>query len=358
MEQFLQYTFWGNTIYSWLFALGIVIVSVIGIKLFRYVVLKRLKTWSSSTSATWDDLLVIGIERLVVPILYVGFLYLAIDTLHLSPKADKVVHIIYMVVLTFCVLRLISAVFRRLLMRVTRRKTADGSAEQSVSGLMIVLNVVIWILGIIFLIDNLGYSVTTLITGLGIGGIAVALAAQTILGDLFSYFSIFFDKPFEIGDSITIGDQSGTVEKIGIKTTRIRTLGGDQLVCSNSDLTNSRVHNFKRLETRRIVFIIKVVYNTSPEVLEEIPGLVKKIIDQQPKVEYSRGHLAKLDDWSVNFEFVYNVLSPDYGVYMDVHHDINMGIIKMFKERSIRFAFPTQPFITGDAEGEIDGEVN
>lgn len=354
MEQFLQYTFWGNTIYSWLFALGIVIVSVIGIKLFRYVVLKRLKTWSASTSATWDDLLVIGIERLVVPILYVGFLYLAISTLHLSPKADKVVHIIYMVVLTFCVLRLISAVFRRLLMRVTRRRTDDGSAEQSVSGLMIVLNVVIWILGIIFLIDNLGYSVTTLITGLGIGGIAVALAAQTILGDLFSYFSIFFDKPFEIGDSITIGDQSGTVEKIGIKTTRIRTLSGDQLVCSNSDLTNSRVNNFKRLETRRIVFILRVVYNTPPEVLEEIPGIVKKIIDKQPKVEYSRGHLAALDHWSINFEFVYIVLSPDYGVYMDVQHAIYMEVIRIFKERSICFAFPTQPFLTGDGDSAED----
>ena len=353
MEKFLQHTFWGNTVYSWLFALGIVIVSVIGIKLFRYVVLKHLKTWSASTSATWDDLLVIGIERLVVPILYVGFLYLAINTLHLSPKAHKVVHVIYMAVLTFCVLRLISAVFRRLLMRVTRRRKTDaGSAEQSVSGLMIVLNVVIWILGIIFLIDNLGYSVTTLITGLGIGGIAVALAAQTILGDLFSYFSIFFDKPFEIGDSITIGDQTGTVEKIGIKTTRIRTLSGDQLVCSNSDLTNSRVNNFKRLETRRIVFTLRVIYNTSPETLEEIPELVKTIIDKQPHVEYSRGHLAGLGDWSINFEFVYSVLSPDYGVYMDVQHAIYLGIIRIFKEREICFAFPTQPFITGDADAE------
>ncbi|WP_343631731.1 mechanosensitive ion channel family protein [Fluviicola sp.] len=358
MEKFLQHTFWGNTVYSWLFALGIVIVSVLGIRLFRYVVLKRLKTWSASTSATWDDLLVIGIERLIVPILYVGFLYFAISTLQLSPKADKVIHIIYMAALTFCVLRLISAVFRRLLMTVTRRRSGEESGEQSVSGLMIVLNVVIWILGIIFLIDNLGYSVTTLITGLGIGGIAVALAAQTILGDLFSYFSIFFDKPFEIGDSITIGDQSGTVEKIGIKTTRIRTLSGDQLVCSNSDLTNSRVNNFKRLETRRIVFTLRVVYNTPSEVLEEIPGLVKNIIDKQPQVEYGRGHLAALGDWSINFEFVYNVLSPDYGVYMDVQHAIYMEIIKVFKERSISFAFPTQPFLTGDAEAEGETETD
>lgn len=354
MEKFWQYTFWGNTIYSWLFALGIVVVSILGIRLFRYIVLKRLKTWSASTSATWDDLLVIGIERLVVPILYVGFFYFAISTLRLSPKVDKVVHILYMAALTYCVLRLISAVFRRLLIRVTRHRVKEGSGEQSVSGLMIVLNVVIWIVGIIFLIDNLGYSVTTLIAGLGIGGIAVALAAQTILGDLFSYFSIFFDKPFEIGDSITIGEQSGTVEKIGIKTTRIRTLSGDQLVCSNSDLTNSRVNNFKRLETRRIVFTLRVVYNTPTEVLEEIPGLVKTIIDKQAKVEYGRGHLAGLGDWSLNFEFVYNVLSPDYGVYMDVQHAIYLEIVRIFKERSICFAFPTQPFITDAGTNDLD----
>lgn len=348
MEEFLRYTFWGNTVYSWLFALGIAVVSLLGIRLFRYFVLRRLKTWSASTSATWDDLLILGIERLVVPILYVSFLYFAVNTLRLSPKTDKILHILYLVAFTYCILRLISAVFRRLLMRFVARRTNQESGEQSVAGLMIILNIVIWIVGIIFLIDNLGYNVTTLITGLGIGGIAVALAAQTILGDLFSYFAIFFDKPFEIGDSITIGDQSGTVEKIGIKTTRIRTLSGDQLICSNADLTSSRVNNFKRLENRRIVFTLRVIYNTPYEVLEEIPGIVKAIIDKQPHVEYSRGHLAAFGDWSLNFEFVYNVLSPDYGIYMDIQHAIYMEIVKVFKERSICFAFPTQPFITDE----------
>lgn len=356
MERVLNYTFWGNTVYTWLVALAILAVSLIVIRFIRYFVLKHLKKWSASTSATWDDLLVIGIERLVVPVLYVGSLYFAISTLDLSPKADKVIHIIYLAALTFFILRLVSAVFRRLLTKFAYREN-QASGEQSVSGLMIILNIVIWIIGIIFLIDNLGYNVTTLITGLGIGGIAVALAAQTILGDLFSYFAIFFDKPFEIGDSITIGDQSGTVEKIGIKTTRIRTLSGDQLICSNSDLTNSRVNNFKRLENRRIVFTLRVVYNTPSEVLEEIPGIVKAIIDKQPQVEYGRGHLAALGDWSLNFDFVYNVLSPDYGLYMDVQHAIYMEIVKVFKEKSICFAFPTQPFISNDDNSSAE-DVN
>jgi small-conductance mechanosensitive channel len=351
MKGFLQQVFWGNTVYSWLFSLGVIVVSVIGIRIFRRVVLKRLKTWSASTSATWDDVLIIGIERLVVPILYVTFFYFALRTLQLTPKAKQVIHLAYMIALTFFVLRLISAVARRLLMAFASHRSTNKqvSGEQSVSGLMIILNIIIWIIGIIFLIDNLGYNVTTLITGLGIGGIAVALAAQTILGDLFSYFSIFFDKPFEVGDSITIGEQSGTVERIGIKTTRIRTYSGDQLICSNSDLTNSRINNFKRLENRSINFKIHVVYNTPVEVLQKIPDLVKAIIDKQDKVEFSRGHLAAFGDWSLDFEFVYNVLSPDYKVYMDVQHSIYLEIIRTFNEQSIQFAFINRAIYT---EGE------
>lgn len=356
MEQFLHQVFWGNTVYSWLIALGIITGALIGIRLFRFIVLKRLKSWSASTSVTWDDLLILGIERFVVPILYVSFLYFAVTTLKLSPKAEKIAHIVYLVAFTFCVLRLISAVFRRLLVvfAVRRGDAVGEGSEQQAGGLMIILNIIIWIVGIIFLIDNLGYKVTTLVAGLGIGGIAVALAAQTILGDLFSYFVIFFDRPFEIGDSITIGDQSGTVERIGIKTTRIRTLSGDQLVCSNTDLTNSRVNNFKRLENRRVVFILRVVYDTPPEVLKEIPELVKAIIDKQEHVEFGRGHLAALGTSSLDFEFVYNVMDPDYGIYMDVQHAIYVEIVSTFREKGICFAFPAQKLFIEETEEKKD----
>lgn len=339
MKDFLDYTFWGNTVYSWLISLGIVAVSVILIRLFRNIILKRLKAWTASTSATWDDLLIMGIDRLIVPILYLSTAFFAIKTLQLSPITTKIVHILYMAALTFCMLRLVSAVIRRLLTTFAIHREGQEGAAQSVSGLMIVLNIIIWVIGIIFLIDNLGYNVTTLITGLGIGGIAVALAAQTILGDLFSYFAIFFEKPFEIGDSITIGEQSGKVEKIGIKTTRIRTVSGDQLICSNSDLTNSRINNFKRLENRSIIFTLHIQYNTPPEVLESVPGIVKEIIDKQPHVNFGRGHLAGLGDSYVNFEFEYNVLSPLYSVYMDVQHSIYMEIMKAFNDKSLPIYF-------------------
>ena len=166
-------------------------------------------------------------------------------------------------------------------------------------------------LGIVFLLDNLGYNVTTIIAGLGIGGIAIALAAQAILGDLFSYFVILFDRPFEIGGFIIVDDKMGVVEYIGIKTTRLRTLGREQLVCSNKDLTDSRVHNYKCMEKRRVVFSVGITYKATAETLETIPQLVKDIITRYDDVVFDHGHLSGFGNFSLNFEFVYYILSSD-----------------------------------------------
>ena len=177
---------------------------------------------------------------------------------------------------------------------------------------------------------------------LGIGGIAIALAAQTILGDLFSYFVIFFDRPFEIGDFIVIDDKSGVVEHIGIKTTRIRTLGGEQLICSNTDLTNSGLHNYKRLQKRRILFNLGVTYQTSHQQISEIPGILKGIVESKPYVTFDRAHFSGYGDFSLNFEIVYYILDSDYTFYMDKQQAIYLDILKAFEERGIEFAYPTQ----------------
>ncbi|MCZ7615125.1 MAG: mechanosensitive ion channel family protein [Ignavibacteriaceae bacterium] len=172
--------------------------------------------------------------------------------------------------------------------------------------------------------DNLGFDISAVIAGLGIGGIAIALAAQTILGDLFSYFVIFFDRPFEVGDFITVQDKSGTVEYTGIKTTRLRSLSGEQLVFSNHDLTNSRIHNYKKMERRRVVFTLRVIYQTTAEQIESIPKLVREIIESQQDVAFDRGHFASYGDFSLNFEFVYFVLEADYNKYMNIQQAINI----------------------------------
>jgi small-conductance mechanosensitive channel len=180
------------------------------------------------------------------------------------------------------------------------------------------------------------------VAGLGIGGIAVALAAQAVLGDLFSYFSILMDRPFELGDFIIIDDYMGTIEHIGIKTTRIRSLGGEQLVFSNTDLTGSRIRNYKRMEQRRIVFRIGVVYQTPVEKLKEIPGIIKGIMDAIPEARTDRAHFASYGDSSLDFEIVYYVLTGDYNKYMDIQQEINLSLAEEFERRGIEFAYPTR----------------
>ncbi|GAG20556.1 unnamed protein product [marine sediment metagenome] len=192
-------------------------------------------------------------------------------------------------------------------------------------------------------------DVTALIAGLGIGGIAIALAIQNILSDLFASVSIIVDKPFVIGDFIIVGELMGTVEKIGLKTTHVRSLTGEQIIFSNSDLLSSRVRNYKRMYERRIAFSVGVTYQTPIESVAEIPGLLEEIVSSQANARFDRSHFKTLGDFALHFETVYYVLVPDYAVYMDVQQAINLSIMQAFAERNIEFAYPTQTlFVQSD----------
>lgn len=342
MKKLLDYHFLGNSLYSWIIALGIALGTMIAIKLFSLLVIRKIKAHSMKTVNTWDDHLIEGIERFVIPVLYISTIYFSIYYLQFTLKIRSVLHAAYLVIFTYFSLRLISGIFKKIVSSFVRKNTGGIGKMEQANGLIIVVNILIWFIGILFLFDNLGYDITTLLAGLGIGGIAIALAAQAILGDLFSYFVIFFDRPFEIGDFIIVDDKSGTIEQIGIKTTRIRTLGGEQLICSNTDLTNSRVHNYKRLEKRRIVFQLGVTYQTSHDQLKQIPGMVKSIIASEQDVEYERGNFSGFGDSSLNFEFVYHVLSTDFDFYMDKQEKIYLEIYGLFEQLGIEFAYPTQ----------------
>ncbi|WP_149242804.1 mechanosensitive ion channel family protein [Dyadobacter sp. 32] len=350
----IQNTFFlGNTLISWLIALVMIVGLFVLIRLFKSIVISRAKTWSLNTTTTWDNYLVELIEKSVVPMFYIGSVYMAISTLELSQKVDRIARIVFLVALTFFALRILSSAFRKFVFSFIQSQENSEAKEKQASGLILIVNIVIWIFGIIFMIDNLGYNVTSLIAGLGIGGIAIALAAQTILGDLFSYFVIFFDRPFEIGDFIVIDDKSGVVEHIGIKTTRIRTLGGEQLICSNTDLTNSRLHNYKRLQKRRILFNLGVTYQTSHQQISEIPGILKGIIESKPYVTFDRAHFSGYGDFSLNFEIVYYILDSDYTFYMDKQQAIYLDILKAFEERGIEFAYPTQTLMMQQENLEV-----
>lgn len=345
MNYILKQHYWGNTVYQWAISAAIVIGCVITIKLFKFFVLKQVKRWSLKTATSWDNFIVQLLEGSVLPLLYVTAVYFALSILSLPVSIDKMVHAAYMVVVTFFVLKVLSAAFRKLIHSYIHKEEDSESKEKQAAGLIVIANIFMWILGIIFLIDNFGYNVTTLIAGLGVGGIAIALAAQTVLGDLFSYFVIFFDRPFRIGDFIAVGDKNGVIEYIGIKTTRIRTLSGEQLVCSNTDLTNSRLHNYKLMEKRRVLFSLGVTYQTEYEQISAIPGIVKNIITSKDRVQFDRAHFSGYGDFSLNFEFVYFVLDSDYNIYMDIQQDIYLDIFKDFEARGIEFAYPTQTLL-------------
>ena len=341
-EDALQITFLQNRIMDYLIALLIFVIGIFIIRVLKSVILRRLKVWSQKTATTIDDFLVRIVEKKLIPLLYFGVLYMSFMSLTLTPAAGKVINISIAVILTYFGVRLILSFLNYSLERYWVKKDVDTSRQQSLKGIVTILKVAVWGAALTFLLDNLGFKISALVAGLGIGGIAVALAAQTILGDLFSYFVIFFDRPFEIGDFIIIGDYLGTIEHIGIKTTRVRSLGGEQLVFSNTDLTNSRIRNYKRMEKRRVVFKLGVIYQTTSDQLKEIPGIIKKTIERIENTGFDRAHFSSYGDFSLNFEIVYYVMSGDYNKYMDIQQNINFAIKEEFEKRGIEFAYPTQ----------------
>lgn len=223
-----------------------------------------------------------------------------------------------------------------------RRSETDPAAVTTIRAFRLTAVLGVWCVALLVALDNLGIDVTTLITGLGIGGVAIALATQNILGDLFASLSIVLDKPFVVGDFIRAGEDLGKVEQIGLKTTRVRSLSGELLVFSNSDLLQSRIRNYQQMEERRVLFRLGVVYQTTPAGLRRIPPIVREIIERQQPVRFERAHFAAFGDSSYDFEAVYHVGSPDYTAYMDIQQAINLAIVDAFAAEGIDFAYPTR----------------
>jgi small-conductance mechanosensitive channel len=200
----------------------------------------------------------------------------------------------------------------------------------------------LWSVLLLLALENVGIQVTALVAGLGIGGIAVALAAQSILSDLFASFAIMLDRPFEVGDFIIVGELMGSVEHVGIKTTRVRSLSGEQLIFPNNDLVRSRIRNFKRMQERRVVFSLGITYDTPTELVERAPQVVREIIEAQPLARLDRCHFNAFGDYALNIEAVYYMLSAEYSLFMDTHQAINLEVLRRFRELGIEFAFPTR----------------
>ncbi len=332
MERLSELTLLGHPVAKYLTALTIIVVAVVVLQIAKRILLSRLKDRESPA--------VRGIRRFLFPLLHVAALYAAVRTIQLPAVAGRAAEVVFLILMSWFLIRLtISLVDRGIGNYIARTRSPEE--QNRFRPLLAVLNLIIWIIGILFLLDNLGFEITTIVAGLGISGIAIALAAQAVLGDLFSYFVIFMDRPFEIGDFVIFGDILGTVERIGVKTTRLRSLGGEEIIVANADLTSSRVRNYKRMSERRIVFGFGVIYQTTPENLRAIPELVKGIVEGQELARFDRAHFKAFGSSSLEFEAVYYVLSPDYAVYMNTQQAINLALFDAFAERDISFAYPT-----------------
>jgi small-conductance mechanosensitive channel len=342
LSQLNEYSFLGNPLIHYIRAAAILVAGLLVIVVLHTVIGRRLKKQSeaSNEGGRWW-IANLSFRRIVVPLLYITAVRLAIAGLHLSSTSERIIQGFIAAIIAVLVVRAVTFLFATSLTRFAKRAGHEED-EKRVKPLLSLISFLLWIMAAIFLLDNLGFNISTLVAGLGVSGIAVAIAAQGILGDLFNYFVIFFDRPFELGDFIIFDDKLGSIEKIGIKTTRIRTLSGEQLIISNSNLVNSRVHNYKRMERRRILFRIGVTYQTPSQKLGEIPGIIRGIIEEIEATQFDRSHFQGYGDFALTFETVYYVLSPDYALYMDIQQDINLKLYRAFEERGIDFAYPTQ----------------
>lgn len=362
--EFLDRVFLGNPLWQWIVAVGIAFaIGFLSIVLRGFLV-SRLKKWSQRTTTPYDDLAVSLLSDLRSIVLIILGVWAGSSALVLPAEVAKGIRLVAIIAIALqLLLTSRKAIDFSLQVAVRRWSTRDGTPDPTVqSGIGIVRFMVMLIVAILIILlalDNLGVQVTPMIAGLGIGGIAIALAVQNILGDLFASLSILFDKPFMIGDSIVVDNLSGTVERIGVKTTHLRAPTGEQLIFSNSDLLKSRIKNYRRMPQRRVVFTLSVPFETPPAKLRAIPGMVKDIIEPLEKSNFERCHLVKLGASSLDYEVSYQVDSGDYTLHMDTLQAINLGLIERFAREGIEFAYPTQMTVmrAGEAaEGGPEGE--
>lgn len=344
----------GNDVMSWARALLAWGGGILLLLLLRRFLGARLESLARRTATLWDDLLVALVSATKTVTLAVFAAWPALGWLSLNDRTLGVAKGISVVVGGFQLAIWGNLLIARLLEdRVTRLREADPATATTLGGLTILARGVLWALLLLVVLDNLGVNISTLVAGLGIGGVAIALATQNILGDLFGSLSIVLDKPFVVGDFIVIGDMMGTVDRIGLKTTRVKSLSGEQLVFANSDLLSSRVRNYKRMRERRVVFSVGVTYQTPAATLTRLPGVLREIVSGQPGVRFDRAHLRSFDDSAVTFEVVYYVLDPDYNRYMDIQQDINLAIFRRFEREEIEFAYPTRTLHLRPSEIEL-----
>lgn len=334
-------TFYGNEIRTWLISLAVTLGAMIALRLVEQVLIVRIEKLTQKTHTSIDDAVIGALRKtkliyLLIVSVFVGSIWLSL------PSDVRSIALRITIVATIIQAGIWLGTALQIWLENYRKDETDGANRMTMNALSLLGRIALWATVLLLILDNLGIDVTALVAGLGIGGIAIALAVQNVLGDLFASLSIVLDKPFVLGDFIVVGEMAGSVEHIGIKTTRIRSISGEQLVFSNADLLNSRVRNFGRMRERRVLFSIGVTYQTPVEKLELVPQLIQAAIESQENARFDRSHFASYGDSALNFETVYYVESSDYATHMDILQSVNLALYRSFGAEGIEFAYPTQ----------------
>jgi small-conductance mechanosensitive channel len=337
----LSHRLLGTTLESWLIAAAVALTVLLVLTAVRRVALRRATQWSERTATRVDDVLVALLASLKHLFFLAVGLWIAAELVDLSAAATHLAR----TSVTLLALVQIGLSLKAVIAKLARgfaQGDVDGEAKTAASATAFLANLAVWTVLFVSGLSVLGFKISALVAGLGVGGVAAALAVQSILSDLFASLSIYFDRPFHLGDFIITGDELGTVERIGLRSTRVRSLGGEEIVFANSDLTKSRIRNYKRMKERRVVFGMGVQYDTTLEQLQAIPGLIRAIIEAEPDTRFDRAHFKEFGEFALNFEAVFYVLSPDYNLYMDRQQAINLKLFAEFAQRGIQFAVTTQ----------------
>ena len=340
----MSITLWNNEMRTYLFAMAATIGTIMVMWLLRRVMIHYFSRRSQESDHDGYDFMLAMASRTLFPLLlmvslYVGMSFLTIPVGVVSWISSGAVAAVILQAAIWG-----NALVTFWLKRYQKQyRHIDPARMTTVRAVSLAARLVVILVAVILVLDNLpGVEITALVASLGIGGIAIALAVQSILSDLFASLSIILDKPFVLGDFIIVDTYMGTVEYIGLKTTRVRSLSGEQLVFANGDLLKSRIRNYKRMAERRVVFTLGVTYQTAYRHLKSIPGWIETIIEALDLSRFDRAHFQGFGDYALEFEIVYYVLDPDYNRYMDIQQAINLAIYKKFEAEKIDFAYPTQ----------------
>jgi len=339
----LDYELYGNAMREWAIAVGILIGALIVLFLARRLLRGRLHKLAEVSLRVSLNVAAHVVGQTKGWFLMLIALNVSLRSIEAGDRFDTFFgRLLIIGMLVQMGIWAVAGLGRFMLLRRQKQLEEDAGAVAAMDIVGFLSRVAVWAIVFLLALDNLGINITALVAGLGVGGIAVALAAQNIISDLFASLSIVLDKPFVLGDFLVIDELAGNVEKVGIKTTRVRSLSGEQLVFSNNDLLGSRIRNYGRMSERRILFSIGVVYDTPIEKLEQVPSIIEDIIVTQESARFDRAHFQAFGDYSLSFEIVYFVESSDYRLYMNIQQAVNYEIFRRFADAGIEFAYPTQ----------------